>query len=168
MIPKPLRRSTDPIEAAERASIKASKTKEWNPATIFIILGIIVGSNAIQIISLRNEMLNFTRKTDAKLSLLREVVQKVKNGEEVDVKRALGTGDPQSEAEWEEVMKELGEANTLWEGRQKREAKRAEKAEQVRLREQEKLKARQREGSPQAEENDAAKSANERRPKFLI
>ena len=54
-------------------------------------------------------MLNFSRKTDAKLSLLREIVQRVKNGENVDVKKALGTGDPQQEAEWEEVMKEEDE-----------------------------------------------------------
>ena len=169
LIPKPFRRPTDPVEAAERARVKAARSKEWNPATIFIILGVVVGSNAIQIISLRNEMLNFSRKTDAKLALLREVVQRVKNGEDVDVRRALGTGDPQQEAEWEEVIKELEKTDMLAEGRKKREAKKAEKAEQRRLKDEEKAEAKRREGSPRAEENEGEKSsANEPRPKFLM
>ena len=113
-------------------------------------------------------MLNFSRKTDAKLSLLREVVQKVKNGEEVDVKRMLGTGDPKHEAEWEEVVKELESTDMLWEGKKKRDARRAEKAEQRRLKDEEKMEARDREGSPQVQESAAAESANERRPKFLM
>lgn len=116
-------------------------------------------------------MLNFSRKTDAKLALLREVVQKVKNGEEVDVKRALGTGDPEQEAEWEEVMKELEETDMLEEGRKKRAVKRAEKAQQRRLRDEEKAKAnaKEREGPVTSSGgSDGANTANERRPKFLM
>lgn len=114
-------------------------------------------------------MLNFSRKADAKLSLLREVVQRVKNGEDVDVKRALGTGDPQQEAEWEEVIKELEETDMLAEGRKKREAKRAEKAEQRRLKDEERVKAKEREGSPEGQQSDPEQSTtNEKRPKFLM
>ena len=115
-------------------------------------------------------MLNFSRKTDAKLALLREVVHKVKNGEDVDVKKALGTGDPQQEAEWEEVMKELESTDTLLEGRKKRDAKRAEKEERRKLREEEIIKAREREGPRQAQghEVEGGQTANERRPKFLM
>ena len=102
-------------------------------------------------------MLNFSRKTDAKLALLREVIQKVKNGEEVDVKRALGTGDPKAEAEWEEMVKELESTDMLLEGRKKRAAKRAEKA------------AAREGGQPvAAEETDNVEKANERRPKFMM
>ena len=119
-------------------------------------------------IALRNEMLNFSRKTDAKLALLREVIQKVKNGEEVDVKRALGTGDPQSEAEWEEVMKELEETDMLEEGRKKREMKRAEKAEQRRLKDEERLKEKDREGARGQDSGGGGETADERRPKFLM
>lgn len=112
-------------------------------------------------------MLNFSRKTDAKLSLLREIVQRVKNGEDVDVKKALGTGDPQQEAEWEEVMRELEETDMLAEGRKKREAKRAEKAEQRRLKDEE--RAREREGPIRGPEKPTEENvANEQRPKFLM
>ena len=109
-------------------------------------------------IALRNEMNNFSRKTDAKLELLREVVQKVKNGEEVDVRRALGTGDPKAEEEWEEVIKELESTDMLLEGRKKREAKRA-------------AKAAAREGSAtteQAEEKRKVEGAKDGRPKFMM
>lgn len=167
LIPKPFRRPATPEEAAERAQLKATRPKEWNPATIFIILGILVGSNAIQIISLRNEMLNFSRKTDAKLSLLREVVQRVKNGEDIDVKKALGTGDPQQEAEWEEVIKELENTDMLEEGQKKKAARREKRAEERRLRDEERAKAMEREGSPQRSD-DSYGTSNERRPKFLM
>lgn len=111
-------------------------------------------------------MLAFSRKTDAKLELLREVVQRVKDGEEVDVKRLLGTGDAESEREWEEVMKELESTDMLWEGKKKREAKQAAKAEQRRLKEEQ--AARDREASPVASTSGPADAANERRPNFLM
>jgi hypothetical protein len=108
-------------------------------------------------IALRNEMLNFSRKTDAKLALLREVVQRVKNGEDVDVSRALGTGDPKSEAEWEEIVKELESTDMLLEGRKKREAKKAANAA-----------AREGGQSTALDEKDGADKTNERRPKFMM
>ncbi len=108
-------------------------------------------------IALRNEMLNFSRKTDAKLALLREVVQRVKNGDDIDVKRILGTGDPQSEAEWEEVVKELESTDMLLENRKKREAKQAAQA------------AAREGGKPTVvEEKNGAEKPNERRPRFMM
>lgn len=108
-------------------------------------------------------MLNFSRKTDAKLSLLREVIQKVKDGKEVDVARELGTGNPQQEEEWEEVIKELEETDTLWAGRQKRDAVRAEKAEQKRLEDE----AKAREG-PRQDREHVGQEKSGRRPRFLM
>ena len=164
IVPKAFRRPTDPVEAAERQKLKDARPKEWNPYAIFILLGVLVGSNAIQLISLRNEVLNFNRKTDAKLELLREVVQRVKNGEDVDVKRLLGTGDPQQEKEWEDVMHELERTDMLWEGKKKREAKMAEKAEQRRIKEQ----AREREESSPIETGGSGQAADTKRPKFIM
>lgn len=37
-----------------------------------------------------------------RIGLLREVVEKLQNGEQVDVEKALGTGDPDKEAMWDE------------------------------------------------------------------
>lgn len=160
LIPRPFRRPADAAEAAERALKRDAGAEERRAGIIFLVLGIVVGSNAINIIAIRREMLNFTRQTDAKLELLREVVQKVKNGEEVDVKRALGTGDPEQEKEWEQVVKELEETDMLLEGRNKREAKRAQKAEERKLKDED----RQRSSS----EAPAATTEPVKRPKFLM
>lgn len=62
---------------------------------------------SIQMIALRNEFATFTRRADAKIGLLKEIIERIKNGEEVDVEGLLGTGDPQREKEWEEGMDSL-------------------------------------------------------------
>lgn len=42
------------------------------------------------------------RRAEAKIGLLREVIERVQRGENVDVEGALGTGDPEAEREWAE------------------------------------------------------------------
>lgn len=160
LIPRPFRRPADATEAAERAIRRDAGAEERRTGIIFLVLGILVGSNAINIIAIRREMLNFTRQTDAKLELLREVVQKVKNGEDVDVKRALGTGDPEQEKEWEQVMKELEETDMLLENSKNRDAKRAQKAEERRVKDEDR----------KSSSSDAATGTPEpvKRPKFLM
>lgn len=91
MIPKPLK---------ERAS--GPKSREWNPATPYIILSLLVGSQAIQILWLKQERAHSLRKAEAKLGLLKEVIERVQNGEDVDVEKVLGTGDAESERQWAE------------------------------------------------------------------
>ena len=78
-------------------------------------MSLLIGSNAIQMVSLKTRRLNYNRTTEAKLSLLREVIGKVQKGEDVDVEAMLGTGDPEREKEWEEVMKDLERDVDLWE-----------------------------------------------------
>lgn len=51
---------------------------------------------------LRNDHANYTRSADAKIRLLKEVIERIQKGEDVDVKRLLGTGDEAKEREWEE------------------------------------------------------------------
>lgn len=51
---------------------------------------------------LKNDWKAYTRSTDAKIGLLREVIERVKRGEQVDVEKLLGTGDMGKEREWEE------------------------------------------------------------------
>ncbi|KAK5133008.1 hypothetical protein LTR08_008295 [Meristemomyces frigidus] len=165
LVPKFLRRRS-PEEAAELAATQPTKRKEWNPYTSFIILAVLVGSNAINIIALRNQMLAFSRMTDAKLALLRDVVRRVKDGEEVDVKRLLGTGDPDAEKEWEQVMKELETTDMLLEGKKKREAKQAAKAEERRLKDEQ--REREREASPVADEARPEGAARGKRPRFMM
>ncbi|KAL1311739.1 hypothetical protein AAFC00_001833 [Neodothiora populina] len=128
LVPKAFRRPTDPVSIAEQEKLKAAKSKEWNPATFFIAIAVLIGSNAIQMIALRNERLAFTRRTEAKIALLKETIERVRLGEDVDIERILGTGNPESESEWEEVMKEIEQDDSLWSTRKKRVAKTTEPA----------------------------------------
>lgn len=47
------------------------------------------------------------RQSEVKIALLREVVERIKNGEKVDVEQALGTANPEKEADWEEGRSNL-------------------------------------------------------------
>lgn len=73
-------------------------------------------------------MVNFSRKSDAKIAQLREVIKRVQSGEDVDVSKVLGTGDPTSEGEWEEVMKEIEKSDHIWQEKKWR-VRRREKAQ---------------------------------------
>lgn len=161
LVPRFLRRATTEEEAAARAKRRNIGAEEKRTGLIFLLLGILVGSNAINIIGVKREMLNFTRQTDAKLELLREIVERVKRGEDIDVKKALGTGDVEQEREWEQVIQELERTDMLLEGRKKRDAKRAEKAEQARLRDEERERSKQ-DVKTTTDEPPAS------RPKFLM
>ena len=100
IIPKFVRNrlSRDPQDRA------AARSKGWNPATFYIMIFILIGSQAIRMLTLKNEFANYTRSTNARIALLKDVVEKVQRGEEVDVEKILGTGDAAAEREWDEGM----------------------------------------------------------------
>jgi len=97
-------------------------------------------------IALKNSKLNYSRTAEAKIATLREVIQRVQNGEDVDVERMLGTGDPKQEKEWEGgtfsvtslavtssllmsrvVMQEIVAGDPLWQADQRKRAEKAQK-----------------------------------------
>jgi len=83
-------------------TLAIGKKKGWNPATFFIVIFLLIGSQAIQMISLRRSYDRFSHETEAKLTLLREVINRVQSGEDVDVEGMLGTGNKAKEKEWDE------------------------------------------------------------------
>ena len=97
IIPKALRSSKQSESPA-----KSQRAKDWNPATFFICIFLLIGSNAIQMLTLRNEYSTFTRKADQKIALLKDVLNRVQKGEKVNIEKVLGTGDEQQEREWED------------------------------------------------------------------
>ena len=105
LIPKPFRRRPEP--EVDWGVPKKPKSKEWNPATFYIVIFLFIGSMSIQMIALRRDFDTFMRKSEVHIGLLREVVEKLQRGEEVDVEKALGTGNAQKESGWEEVLKEI-------------------------------------------------------------
>lgn len=92
-----------------RQELKARRTKEWNPATFFIVIFLCIGSMSIQMITLRNSFERHMRQTEVRIGLLKDVVERIQRGETVDVEKALGTGEPKKEADWEE-----GESTASW------------------------------------------------------
>lgn len=105
MVPKFLRPTSQEDPFGTIAAKKAKKAKEWNPATFFIVIFLLVGSMSIQMIALKKDFATFIRRTDVRIGLLREVVEKLQRGEKVDVEQALGTGSPEKELEWEEGLR---------------------------------------------------------------
>ena len=59
---------------------------------------------SIQMIALKNKHDAFERRAGAKIGLLKEIIERIQNGEEVDVEGLLGTGDSKREREWEEGL----------------------------------------------------------------
>jgi hypothetical protein len=99
LVPKPFRSS----ESSPRAK-KASRSDEWNPATFYIMIFLLIGSNAINMIALKNDFVKFSRHADHQIAKLREAIELVRQGREVDVEAMLGTGDPEREKDWEESV----------------------------------------------------------------
>lgn len=62
---------------------------------------LLIGSNAIQMIALKNDLRNFSRKADVNIELLQDVIDRVWKGEKVNVGKLLGSGDEDKERQWE-------------------------------------------------------------------
>ncbi|KAL2824029.1 hypothetical protein BDW59DRAFT_90106 [Aspergillus cavernicola] len=122
LIPKFLRNPSSSASSSGTGTATKSKSKEWNPASFYIIIFLLVGSQAIRMIALKNEYTAYTRSTDAKIRLLREVIEKVKAGEQVDVERLLGSRGEGMEREWDDVLREIEREDSLWHQKQKKGA----------------------------------------------
>jgi hypothetical protein len=105
LVPKPLRKENRQLR---------KKSKEWNPATFFIAIFLLIGSMSIQMIAVRNSFDRFMRQSEARITSLREVVEKIQRGETVDVEKALGTGDPAKESDWEESKDSASKASLAY------------------------------------------------------
>ncbi|KAK7428966.1 hypothetical protein QQZ08_004583 [Neonectria magnoliae] len=99
LVPKPLRK--------ENRQFRAKKLRQWNPATFFIAIFLLIGSMSIQMITLRNSFERYMRQSDIRIHTLKEVVEKIQKGETVDVEKALGTGDAKKEEDWEELLQAI-------------------------------------------------------------
>jgi len=73
-------------------------------------------------IALRNQDAAFTRRANARITLLKEIIEKIQNGEEVDVEGLLGTGDPKREQEWEDLLKDIEREDELWKESQRKKS----------------------------------------------
>jgi Family of unknown function (DUF5321) len=118
---------------SENAS-EPNQKKIPNPASYFIWIYVLIGSQAVHILQVQNDFSTFMRKAELKIGKLHEVVEALQRGEEIDVEKVLGTGDETQELEWEEALKEIENEDRVWQtNRQKRrEAKERAKEEAAR------------------------------------
>jgi len=121
VVPKAFRARSDPTS-------KPAGKRSANPATYFIWIYLLIGSQAIKIISLQNEFSTFVRQADLRLAKLREVVEKLQRGEDVDVEKVLGTGVELEEQEWDAALREIEDEDRIWQ-----QNKQKKKEEQERL-----------------------------------
>jgi hypothetical protein len=99
---------------------KKASTFTENPASYFIWIYIFIGSQAIRILRIKHEAAEHRRMADIKLELLRDVLDKLERGEDVDVERVLGTGDETAEQEWEQALREIESEERLWQNNRSR------------------------------------------------
>ena len=127
----------------------------------------------MQMIGLRNDLAAFNASADAKITLLKEVIEKVQRGEEVDAASLLGTGDKEKEQEWEDgwfiesqgwiivladvaqALKEIEERDQLWQSKKKGKSSK-EPSDQSRSANQEMIKQSQGEPSSTFDKAESA------------
>ncbi|GJC86708.1 hypothetical protein ColLi_09546 [Colletotrichum liriopes] len=151
LIPKPFRSEEKLRDDPMIKRVKSKRKKEWNPATFYIVIFLLIGSMSINMLSTKQAFEAFSRQADVRISVLREVVEKLQRGETVDVEKALGTGDPQKELEWEEMLKEIEREDV---SRQKKQEK-ARQAEAAARSKAEAITERQPTAAPEAAKTPA-------------
>ncbi|RPB27723.1 hypothetical protein L211DRAFT_779699 [Terfezia boudieri ATCC MYA-4762] len=105
-------------------STAPKQKKEWNPYTFFIWAFLLVGSQGINMIALKHDHRDFMRRAGSRIDLLREVIEKIERGEEVDVSKMLGARVESEEKGWEDVLKEIEQEDLMWQERKvKKQAK---------------------------------------------
>ncbi|KAF2131967.1 hypothetical protein P153DRAFT_284546 [Dothidotthia symphoricarpi CBS 119687] len=132
MVPKPFKTRSE-----------QSPRRGWNPATPYIILSLLVGSQAIQILWLKQERSHTIRRAETKIGMLKEVIERVQRGEHVEVEKELGTGDAEGEREWAEVVKDIQDEEALFQSKKRRKALRQAAAKEADTTTSEDIKPRQ-------------------------
>ncbi|EMR08487.1 hypothetical protein PNEG_03313 [Pneumocystis murina B123] len=102
-----------------RSTISKKETKlikkSFNSNIIFIVLLIILGSQANNILSIKQEFNEFETQIDAKISHLRDLIDRIQRGENLDISKELGTGIEEKEKEWSKVIEQVINEDDQWE-----------------------------------------------------
>ncbi|KAG0639227.1 hypothetical protein HOY80DRAFT_886680 [Tuber brumale] len=105
-----------------KAGLKEGKPKIYNPAIFFVIMAMLIGSQAIQMIRIRQNHEDYMWRADTKIAVLREVIERLEKGEDVDVEKVLGVGNEKEEKSWEDVLKQLEEEDEEWAAKRNQKA----------------------------------------------
>ncbi|KAK9368540.1 hypothetical protein V1509DRAFT_623211 [Lipomyces kononenkoae] len=99
---------------------------EWTFVWTYIILLGLIGSQNMNIMRQKHVYSETERLLSKKIDALESVIERIKNGEEVDIAEELGTGTPSAEKEWKELLASLEEQEAVWRKKAIRQVKSAE------------------------------------------
>ncbi|KAI5299109.1 hypothetical protein KEM56_003511 [Ascosphaera pollenicola] len=151
--------SVKPENDAEHGRLPPTR----NPALFYTIIFLLIGSQAIHLLVLRKEREGFERSSDARIRVLKDMIGRLQRGEDVDVKKVLGTGDEKQEKSWEELIREIEEEEEMWRRRDARAAADAAKREA-----QEASKSQEKSQEAEAEAEPAESSSGQaKKPMFF-
>ncbi|KAK9248319.1 hypothetical protein V1506DRAFT_529608 [Lipomyces tetrasporus] len=107
---------------------------EWNFVWAYIILLGLIGSQNMNIMRQKHVYKETERLLSKKIDALESVIERIKNGEDVDIAEELGTGMPSAEREWKELLASLEDQEAVWRNKAIREVEkvgpRVEEAEE--------------------------------------
>jgi hypothetical protein len=127
--PKSLRHPNTPL--TEPDSHTSLRSLLRNPAVHITMLAILCGSQAIHVLTLKTSTTDAETALKRKVTLLNDVIERIKSGEAVDVRKELGQGDEVAEREWKEVLDGLGDAENWLKESKKAPSRRKEQKKAV-------------------------------------
>jgi len=74
----------------------------------------IFGSQAIHLLHIKQSYSEYLVWSKSKIGVLKDIIERIQNGDEVDLKKELGTGDQKSEASWDELVREIERESRAW------------------------------------------------------
>jgi len=104
LVPKPLRTPSSSSSSPTSPPPPRTRPRAPNPAIPYIIFSLLIGSQAIQTLWLKQERARRARRAEAHMEVLRGVIERVKEGGHVDVEGMLGVGVREEESRWWEGM----------------------------------------------------------------
>ncbi|KAK9469501.1 hypothetical protein V1512DRAFT_256408 [Lipomyces arxii] len=87
---------------------------EWNFVWAYIILLALVGSQNMNVMRQRHVYQETKRLYTKKIDVLESIIERLQNGETVDIARELGTGVATAEKEWHELLSSLEDHEAVW------------------------------------------------------
>jgi hypothetical protein len=100
--PEMLKMFVPPVWKKTYQAYKERDKAKKNPATKYVWLTVFASSGLIHLYNVRRDIDIFNSFSNRKIEQLRDVVEAIQRGEEVDVEGILGTGLPEQELEWAE------------------------------------------------------------------
>ncbi|KAK9452636.1 hypothetical protein V1511DRAFT_507451 [Dipodascopsis uninucleata] len=88
---------------------------------LYLLLLVLIGSQNINIMRQKHLYSEEERKLTRKIKALESVIEKIQNGEEVNIVEELGTGNPKEEQNWKDYINSLENKELVWRQRRLQE-----------------------------------------------